>query len=366
MRIRWRGMELPSRVVRDEAVSTDRYGRFTIEPFEQGFGTTIGNSLRRVLLSSLEGAAIATVKIQGVSHEFTNIDGVLEDVTDILLNIKGIVLKIDGDGHRTLTVRRDTVGDVKAGDLQCDPSVTVANPSWHLATLTSNVPFQIELSAGIGRGFATAGDNRGAEQELGVIPIDSIFSPVVRVRYRVEAMRVGQRTNYDRLILEIWTKGTVMPEEALVESALILRKYLNPIIMCHELGDDVVSSLRPILDAASHRDSGREELLDKSVSILNLSVRASNCLEAAKICTLRELVKRTEADLLRVRSFGKTSLHEVHRKLSEVGLSLTGGSSGLSEEGMTEDDDGAEDDMGGSNPSTGSSAGPLEVFTMGE
>lgn len=364
MRIRWRGMELPSRVARDEAVSTDRYGRFTIEPFEQGFGTTIGNSLRRVLLSSLEGAAIATVKIQGVSHEFTNMEGVLEDVTDILLNVKGIVLRIDGEGPRTLTVRRDTAGAVTAGDLQCDPSVTITNPSWHLATLTANVPFQMELSAGIGRGFATASDNRGAEQELGVIPIDSVFSPVVRVRYRVEAMRVGQRTNYDRLILEIWTKGTIAPEEALIESALILRKYLNPIVMCHELGDEVVTSLRSLSDGVSSHDAGREELLDKPVSILNLSVRASNCLEAAKICTLRELVSRTEADLLRVRSFGKTSLHEVHRKLSEVGLSLTGGASGVAD--TAGDDEDGDDETGGPNTGAGSPAGPLEVFTMGE
>jgi len=322
MRIRWRGLELPSRVVRDEAVSTDSYGRFVIEPFEQGFGTTIGNSLRRVLLSSLEGAAITTVKIDGVSHEFTSIDGVLEDVTDILLNIKGIILRLDSDESKTLSVERSTAGDVCAGDLVTDPAVTVVNPDHLIATLTDDVHFRIEMTVTKGRGYKTGSDNRMPEQELGLIPIDSVFSPVQRVRFRTEDMRVGQRTNYDRLILEVWTNGTVSPEDALVEAGLILRKHLNPLVMYHELGDQVTSVSEEIARIGVTDDAGLDELLAKPVSILNLSVRASNCLEAAKIATLSELVGKTEAELLQFRSFGKTSLHEVQRKLTEVGLTL--------------------------------------------
>jgi len=368
MRIRWRGLELPSRVVRDDSVSTDSYGRFVIEPFEQGFGTTMGNSLRRVLLSSLEGAAISTVKIQGVSHEFTTIEGVLEDVTDILLNFKGVVLKLDGVETRTMTVERSTPGVITAGDFVGDASVTIANTDHHIATLTAPVSFKAEMNVRTGRGYATAGDNRAPEQELNVIPIDSIFSPVVRVRYRTEAMRVGQLTNYDRLILEIWTKGTVPPEDALVEAGLILRKHLNPIVMYHEMGSETVSAVRAIPEPRTIEDAARDELLDKPVSILNLSVRASNCLEAARVTTLRELVRKTEADLLRVRSFGKTSLHEVQRKLVEIGLSL--GMRDTDSESATSDDTPDEEDdasgPGGADSFKGSSAGPMEVFTMGD
>ncbi len=372
MRMRWRGLELPARVVRDEAVSTGSYGKFIIEPFEQGFGTTIGNSLRRVLLSSLEGAAVTSVKIAGVTHEFRSIEGILEDVTDILLNIKGIVLRLTGADEKKMTVRRDRAGEVRAGDFVTDPAVFIANPDHKIATLTVNVPFECELTVRTGRGYATVNDNRGPEQELGVIPIDSIFSPVLRVRYRTEDMRVGQRTNYDRLIMEVWTKGTVRPEDALVEAALILRKHLNPFVMYHELGDELVSTVRPARGGDAH-SSSMEELLDKPVSALNLSVRASNCLDAARIATLRDLVSKTEADLLRFRSFGKTSLHEVQRKLSDVGLSL----------GMKFGESAEAEPPG--NPPSGligagtaqfgttegeerrrGATGPMEVFTMGE
>ncbi len=322
MLIRWRGLELPSRVVRDEAVSTNSYGRFVIEPFEQGFGTTIGNSLRRVLLSSLEGAAVTTVKIAGVSHEFTSLEGVLEDVVDILLNIKAIVLTLDADEPTTMSVHRDKAGQVLAGDLVTEPTITIVDSDHLIATLTADVPFHVEMTVGKGRGYATGSDNRAADQELGVIPVDSIFSPVLRVRYRTEDMRVGQRTNYDRLIMEVWTNGTLCPEDTLVEAGLILRKHLNPFVMYHELGDKVVTPLQPLPEARVSEGSALTELLDKPVSVLNLSARAGNCLDSARIGTLRELVSRTEADLLRFRSFGKTSLHEVHRKLTEIGLSL--------------------------------------------
>lgn len=373
MRIRWRGFELPSRVVRDEAVSSSSYGRFVIEPFEQGFGTTIGNSLRRVLLSSLEGAAVITVKLGGVSHEFTSIDGVLEDVTDILLNIKGIVLKVDGDCPRKITVQRETAGEVRAGDIVADPGVTIVNPDHLIATLTADVSFQAEMTIGKGRGYATASDNRAVEQELTIIPVDSIFSPVLRVRYRTEDMRVGQRTNYDRLILEIWTNGTVTPEDALVEAGLILRKHLNPFVVCHDLGDQLAAPSEQLVEPSTHEQSGLQELLEKPVSILNLSVRASNCLEAAKVTTLRELIGQTEADLLRFRSFGKTSLHEVHRKLSEIGLALgmkigeDGPDSGAEPEGPTPGPtDATASDTTDGPSSVPAETGPMEAFTMGD
>ncbi len=323
MRMMWRGLELPGRVVLDKEASDDSYGRFTIEPFEQGFGTTIGNSLRRVLLSSLEGAAVTAVTIEGVAHEFASIDGVVEDVTDILLNIKGIVLSYDGTLPTTMSLKRDKAGDVRAGEIECDPSVEIVNPDHLIATLTVDVPFNIEFRVARGRGYATASDNRTPEQEIGVIPIDSVFAPVVRVRYTTEAMRVGQRTNYDRLILEVWTNASVFPDDAMVEAALILRKHLNPFVMYHELGVETVTQARPVVpEPTSSVDSATEELLDKPLSALNLSVRSSNCLEAAKVNTLRELVCLTEPELLRFRSFGKTSLHEVHRKLADIGLFL--------------------------------------------
>lgn len=377
MRIRWRGLELPSRVVCDETCSTDSYGRFTIEPFEQGFGTTIGNSLRRVLLSSLEGAAVTSVKIAGVSHEFASIDGVLEDVTDILLNIKGIVLRVEGDLSTKISVQRTTPGEVRAGDVVCEPSVTVVNPDHLIATLTAEVAFEVAMTVGKGRGYATGSENRSADQELGVIPVDSVFSPVLRVRYRTENMRVGQRTNYDRLILEVWTNGTVLPEDALVEAGLILRKHLNPFVMYHDLGDKLVTPPEPSIESATTENAALAELLERPVSVLNLSVRASNCLEAAKITTLGDLAGRSEHELLRFRSFGKTSLHEVQRKLAEVGLSLgvgaTEGGATLGAEpeaDVTSEEEGSatagetEGETTGNSASAG--AGPMEAFTMGD
>ncbi|MEK6675920.1 MAG: DNA-directed RNA polymerase subunit alpha [Planctomycetota bacterium] len=324
MRIKWRGLELPSRVSRDDAVSTDDYGRLIIEPFERGFGTTIGNSIRRVLLSSLEGAAITSVKMDGVAHEFMSVNGVLEDVTDIILNIKGVVLTMDSEEPKKLVLHKDRAGEVCAGDLQADASVQIVNADHHIATLTSDVVFHAEMVARTGRGYATAGENRTPDMELGVIAVESIFSPVRRVRYSTEDMRVGQRTNYDRLTLEVWTNGTLLPEDALVEAGLILRKHLNPFVLYHELGTESAGrSKAPVIPVQITGDSAfTHELLDQPISALALSVRANNCLEAARIRTIRELVSRTEAELLRFRSFGKTSLHEVQRKLAEVGLKL--------------------------------------------
>jgi len=329
--------------------------------------------MRRVLLSSLEGAAVTSVKIAGVTHEFCSIDGVLEDVTDILLNIKGIVVSMTGADHKTMTLKRSSAGEVRAGDIVTDPAVTVVNPEHLIATLTSDVEFDCEMTVETGRGYATVADNRLPEQELGVIPIDSIYSPILRVRYRTENMRVGQHTNYDRLVLEIWTKGTISPEDALVEAGMILRKHINPFVMYYEMGADQVASRCEMPSAVSPQDSAADEVLDSPVSSLNLSARASNCLEAARVTTIRDLVTKSEGDLLRFRSFGKTSLHEVQRKLTEMGLSLAAGSTsnetsttgemigGTSGQSSPAANEGT---LGGSpdDPSNG----PMEVFTMGD
>lgn len=322
MRIRWRGLELPSEVVRDESVSTRTYGRFTIEPFERGFGTTIGNSLRRVLLSSLDGAAVTKVKIAGASHEFMSLPGVLEDVTDIILNVKGLVVRMDPDQPKTMRVSRDSAGPVRAGDIEADPAIEVVEPDHVLATLTDDVKFEMEMEVRKGRGYATAQENAGNEEEIGVIPVDANFSPVVRVRYRTEDTRVGQRVNFDRLVLEVWTSGTVAPEDAVVEASKILRKHLNPFVQYHDLGARLTESEAPPVVVTPTVDAEMEALLQKPVAELELSVRASNCLEAARILTVGELAGKTEADLLRLRSFGKTSLREIRRKLADLGLSL--------------------------------------------
>lgn len=328
MRIRWRGLELPGRVVRDHQISTDTYGKFVVEPFERGFGTTVGNSLRRILLSSLEGAAVTHVRIKGADHEFSTLKGVMEDVTDMILNIKGITVRLDSDEPRTMKVVTNKAGAVTVGMIEADPAITIVNKDHVIATLTEDVPFEIEFTVGKGRGYRTGSENQVDEdgpQDLGVIAIDSIFSPVVRVRYATEDARVGQRTDYDRLNLEIWTNGTISPEMALVEAAKILRKHLNPFVQYYELGAEVVSeeAMGSLREAAKPTiDPDLEHKLNMTVQELDLSVRANNCLESAKISTVRDLVQKTDADLLKVRSFGKTSLREVKRRLADLGLSL--------------------------------------------
>src|SRR5579862_1867159 len=327
MRIRWRGLELPSRVLRDEQVSTDTYGRFTAEPFERGFGTTVGNSLRRILLSSLEGAAVTHIKLKGAEHEFSSINGVMEDVTDIILNIKSLVVKLDSDEPKEMKLHARKAGAVTAGMIEADPAITIVNKDMVIATLTEDVPFSMTLSVDKGRGYVTAAENitDTEEQEIGLIAVDSIYSPVTRVRYSTEDARVGQKTDYDRLILEIWTNGTVSPEMALVEASKILRKHLNPFVQYFELGtdtanEDAVAALR---DAnKSLIDPDLQQKMNMTVQELDLSVRANNCLESAKIATVRDLVKKTDADLRNVRSVGKTSLRELKRKLADLGLSL--------------------------------------------
>lgn len=336
MRIKWRGLELPSRVQRDLTLSSPKYGRFYIEPFERGFGTTVGNSLRRILLSSLEGAAVTSVRIAGVDHEFTSIPGVMEDVSNIILNIKSLIVRLEGEDPRTLRLqaagRKGETTEVRAGQFTGDASVEIVNKDQLIATLTTDVKFEVEITVESGRGYRTADENRTGDQVIGVIPIDSAFSPVTRVRYRVEDTRVGQRTNYDRLVMEIWTRGTVSPEMALVEAAKILRKHLNPFVQYGEPGETlaVIREEQPVEPAAPVVvDESLAAKLSMPISELDLSVRASNCLDSAKIATVGDLVAWSEAELLKLRSFGKTSLREVKRKLSDIGLSLsaTGGAS---------------------------------------
>jgi DNA-directed RNA polymerase subunit alpha len=327
MKIRWRGLELPSRVVRDPHISTDTYAKFSAEPFERGFGTTVGNSLRRILLSSLEGAAVTHFRLTGAEHEFSSLSGVMEDVTDVILNVKSLVVKLDSDDPKEMRVTANKAGTVTAGMIVADPAITVVNKDLVIATLTEDVDFDMTLTVGKGRGYVPASENITDldEQEIGLIAVDSLYSPVTRVRYSTEDARVGQKTDYDRLILEIWTNGTINPEMALVEAAKILRKHLNPFVQYFELGSETASDE----SIAALREAGRATLdpelqhkLDMSVQELDLSVRANNCLESAKINTVRDLVKMSDADLLKVRSFGKTSLREVKRKLADMGLSL--------------------------------------------
>ncbi len=323
MRIRWRGLELPSRVACLRDKLTESYGEFHVEPFERGFGHTVGNSLRRILLSSLEGSAVTTIKIQGVQHEFSSIPGMVEDITDLVLNLKLLVVKNHSEQSRTIRIERDRRGVVTGADIIHDESIEVINPDHILCTLTDDVPFVIDMTVENGRGYRTAAEGHTDDLEVGGIPIDAMFSPVRRVEYTVENTRVGQRTNYDKLVMKIWTTGTLGPEMALVEAAKILRKHLNPFVQYHEPGPGLPA------DGASaerygdmHVDAELERKLNMSLAELELSVRATNCLESEGITTVRDLVSKSEDQLLTVRNFGETTLKEVRAKLHEINLDL--------------------------------------------
>lgn len=322
MRIKWRGLELPNRLSCERETLTDTYGKFSAEPFERGFGVTVGNSLRRLMLSSLEGSAVTRVKIQGVQHEITTIPGVVEDVTDIILNIKSLVVKNTSDQPRVIRIDRHQKGVVKAADIITDEAVQIINPEHIIATMTDDVQFVVEMTVENGRGYRTADENAGKEREIGIIPVDSSFSPVVRVKYEIEETRVGQRTNYDKLVMEIWTNGTVSPHMALVEGAKILRKHLNPFIQYITPGPEMALDDRVEVAHADMIDSDLERKLNMSLAELELSVRATNCLESEGITSVRDLVIRNDEELLEVRNFGETTLKEVKIKLQERGLHL--------------------------------------------
>ncbi|MGA2322360.1 MAG: DNA-directed RNA polymerase subunit alpha [Sedimentisphaerales bacterium] len=326
MRITWRGLELPTRVERDSKIASDRYGKFYIEPFERGLGTTIGNSLRRVLLSSLEGSAVTSIKIAGVNHEFTSIKGVMEDVTDIVLNVKNLTVRLQTDGPKMMKVAVNKAGVVTAANIVADPAIEIVDKDKVIVTLTEDVKFEMEMVVESGRGYMPAAERLAAadryEQEVGRIMLDAVYSPVTRVRYITEDTRVGQKTNYDRLILEVWTNGAITPDMAMVEAAKILRKHINPFVQYSEMGTETVSGEVTVDQPQPKVGEEMQTKLNMPIQELELSVRANNCLESAKIETVRQLVKMTEAELLEIRSFGKTSLREVKRKLVDIGLSL--------------------------------------------
>jgi len=318
MPIRLGRFEMPKRISKEDAEAVENYGKFIAEPFEAGYGRTIGNSLRRVLLSSLEGAAISSVKIEGALHEFCSLEGCVEDVTDIILNLKQVLLKMYTRSPKKLKISVKGPGEVTAGDIQTDQSAEVLNPDHHIATLDKDGKFEAELEVKIGRGYCPADWNKKEEQVIGLIPIDSLFSPVRRVKYAVENTRVGRRTDYDKLILEVWTDGRVTPDDALTLSAAILRHHLDVFVSYDK---DLVE----FEESEKQVDPEREELRKKlniSVNEIELSVRAANCLNNANITTVGELAQKTEAEMLKYRNFGKKSLNEIKQKLSELGLTL--------------------------------------------
>ncbi len=317
MHIRWRGLELPGSVTVDQKTLTPTYGKFVAEPFERGFGTTVGNSLRRVLLSSLEGSAVTQIKLAGSLHEFTTIKGVLEDVTEVVLAVKSLIVKNHGDSTRVIRVEKSVKGPVTAADIQTDEAVEVVNKDLVLATLTDDVPFELEMVVENGRGYVPSSEHSQASQEIGIIPVDAVFSPVTRVKYEVEETRVGQKTNYDKLTMEIWTNGTVTPEMAMVEAAKILRKHLNPFVGYTRPGPAVNLPAAASLFAV---EAPLESRLGMLISDLRLSLRANNCLEEAGIGTLRELVSRSREEMLEMRNLGETTLHEIEAKLRDLGL----------------------------------------------
>jgi DNA-directed RNA polymerase subunit alpha len=339
MRIRWRGFELPTHVVLEKSEKKENYGRFIAEPFERGYGVTIGNSLRRVLLSSLEGAAVTSLrlevsakgddgreKVTAISHEFTAIPGMYEDVTDLVLNLKELRIWVHVDEPVTLRLEKRGPGPVTAADIRTDERFEVVNRDLVLCTLTESVGLNLEMTARRGRGYRTADENTNSEAPKGVIPVDSIFTPVKRVRYKVENTRVGQQTDYDKLVLEIWTDGTLDPETALVEASSILRKHFNPFVKYYELGKQVETVG---VEAAAQLEPGEDqqmrelrEKLKLPVSVLDPSVRAENCLAAAGIQTLGDLVCRVESDMLKLKNFGRTSLKELKKKLNAMNLNF--------------------------------------------
>ncbi len=316
MGIAWKDFEMPSKVECDEMSYTLNYGKFTAEPFERGYGTTIGNSLRRVLLSSLEGAAVTSVKFDGVLHEFSTIPGVTEDVSEIVMNIKQLVLRSHTRSPKTLTIKVDKKGEVTAKNIEADETVEILNPDLHIATLTKSAKFELEMEMGIGRGYVPAERNRKESQPIGVIPVDSVFTPVRKVNFLVENTRVGQMTDYDRLILEIWTNGSIDPKEALLTGGHILQKHLEVFTAFGEL---------PAEERAEEEEALSPEMLEKlrmPVTELELSVRSANCLREAKIKSIADLVQRNEPEMLKFRNFGKKSLAEIQEILKGMGLSL--------------------------------------------
>ncbi len=309
---------MPKRLTKEDSTATETYAKFVAEPFETGYGHTVGNSLRRVLLSSLEGAAITSVKIDGAMHEFTTVDGVVEDVTDLVLNLKKILFRAHSREPQMLMISANKEGEVTAADIQLNQNVELVNPKQLICTLDKKKRFEMELEVKVGRGFLPGDENKKPDQPIGVIAIDSLFSPVTRVRYAVESARVGQRTDYDRLILEIWTDGRISPDDALTQASAILQHHLDVFVGY----DKNAVEFEEVVDKQDDEKSRMKKLLNMSVNEIELSVRAANCLNNANITTVGQLAMKTEAEMLKYRNFGKKSLNEIKEKLAALGLSL--------------------------------------------
>jgi len=313
----WKGFQRPKRLEFERETLTDRFGRFYAQPFERGFGTTIGNAMRRVLLSSIEGAAVTAVRIEGVLHEFSPIPGVVEDATDIILNLKQIPLKLHSDQTKTLYVKVDKPGEVKAKDIVADGDVEILEPEAHIATVAEHGKLEMEMRLKRGRGYVAADRNFDDDLGIGWIPIDSVHSPVKKVNYLVEAARLGQTTDYEKLTLDVWTNASITPRDAVSNAAKLVREHLNIFINIEDAAEQPAEAL------AEQAGSGvSNENLDKSVEELELSVRSYNCLKNANIRTIRELVQKTEAEMLKTKNFGRKSLNEIKEILQTMGLSL--------------------------------------------
>ncbi len=352
--MKWKNLRMPDAVVWDRETMTGSYGRLTAEPLERGYGVTIGNSLRRALLSSLQGAAVTGVSIDGALHEFSVIDGVTEDVTELILNLKQINVSLLSDGPETLVLEANSEGDVSVSDFAGNPNVAIANPDLHIATLGPDATLRMEVTIGAGRGYVQAEEHVFEEKPIGFIPIDSVFSPVKRVHYEVENTRVGQHIDFDKLMLEVWTDGTVTPEDAVSFAAKILKDHL---LLWMSFDIEPEEEIEEVIDEDQLR---LIEILNHSVEELELSVRSSNCLRDADIRTLGDLVRKSEAEMLKYRNFGRKSLQELVDILSDMGLhfGMDVDSIMLPEDAESDDDPGTEDEpVQGAGVSSGELSG---------
>ncbi len=317
MGIKWRDFQLPKRLECDEATYTETYGKFSAAPFERGYGVTLGNSLRRLLLSSIEGSAVTSVKIAGVQHEFSTIPGVLEDVPEIILNIKSLVISSHSKIPKMVYIKKSEKGEIKAKDIEVDETIEIINPELHIATLTKDTKFQAEMEVARGRGYLTAELNKREDSPIGTIPVDSVFAPVKKVNFFVENTRVGQRTDYDKLVLEIWTNGAISPKDALLYASNILQRHLDIFVNFGQLPEETEEE-----PEMSQEETALYEKLRLPIAELELSVRSSNCLREANIKNIAELVKKTEEEMLSFKNFGKKSLTEIKELLAGMNLTL--------------------------------------------
>ncbi|MBI3008846.1 MAG: DNA-directed RNA polymerase subunit alpha [Candidatus Omnitrophica bacterium] len=317
MGVKWRDFQMPKRLECEESSYNDRYGKFIAEPFEKGYGVTLGNSLRRILLSSIEGSAITSIKLDGVQHEYSTIPGVVESVADIVLNIKRVVLRSHSKVAKPIYVKAEKKGVIKAADIICDETIEILNPELHIATLSRDAHFHVEMEVARGRGYVPAELNKKENLTIGTIPIDSIFTPIMKINFNVENTRVGQRTDYDRLIFEVWTNGAINPKEALLYGANILQRHLDVFVSYGQLPEEEEEE-----EEISVEEKALYEKLRLPISELELSVRSANCLKESSIKIIADLVKKTEVDLLSFRNFGKKSLTEINDLLKVMGLSL--------------------------------------------